>query len=224
MGADAFHDKIQSHGIVAAGGDDDVRVALGRLHEPVVHGLDGGEILVHDVFQIPAAVPGVPDDAPENAHVRVGVHEDLDVHEIAEIGVREDQNALHHQHLGGLHGGGLVGAVVHLVVIYRALDGLARPERLDMLHHKRRIEGVGVVVVELCAFLVGEFIVALVVVIMVQDAHVAAELPQDPAGDGGLAAAGAAGDADHDGVRHRASLPFLYLSVLFYHTAVRTAI
>ena len=194
---------------MAAGGNDDVSVALRGLHEHLVHGLDGGEVLRHDALQITAAVTRVAHDAPQDAHVGVRVHKDLHVHALAELGVCENQNALHDNDLRGLDANGLVRAVVHRVVIHRAFDRLAPAQRLKMLHEQIRVEGVGVVIVELRALGVAQIVVALVVIVMIQHAHIISEFLHDALGDGGLAAAGASGNADGDHI-HNTRTPFLF--------------
>ena len=51
VGGDALHDHVKSHQIVPALQHDDVRELAGRLHKLLVHGLHGGQILVHHRFQ-----------------------------------------------------------------------------------------------------------------------------------------------------------------------------
>lgn len=57
---DALDDHHEGDEIFAALRDDDIRVALGRLHKLLVHGLDRREILLHDGLQRPAALLDVP--------------------------------------------------------------------------------------------------------------------------------------------------------------------
>ncbi len=45
--------------------------------------------------------------------------------------------------------------------------------------------------------LIGEFMVRLVIIIMIDDRHITVEILLKLLGDRGLAAAGSAGDADH---------------------------
>ena len=75
---DALHDHVQGDEVMAALQDDDVRVFAGGLHELLVHGLDGGEVLGHHGLQGPAPVLHVPQGAAEDADVGVRLHEDLD--------------------------------------------------------------------------------------------------------------------------------------------------
>ena len=80
-----LYHHVQRHLILSALGNNNVGVALGRLHKLLVHGLDRGEILGYNAVQTAAPVPHVPGDAPEYAHIGVGVHIDLDVHLPAQL-------------------------------------------------------------------------------------------------------------------------------------------
>ena len=76
-----------------------------------------------------------------------------------------------------------------------------------MLDHQVSVEGVGVVVVERGALLVGEVVVGLVVVVVAQHRQRVAELGLEALDQRGLAAAGASGDADDQNILHGVS-PF----------------
>ena len=93
------------------------------------------------------------------------------------------------------------------VVVAAALRDLRteRAQRVEMLHEQRRVERVRVVVVELFALGEGNVVVPLIIIVVVQHAHIAAEFVENAPRDGGLAAAGAAGNADGDDVAHGAA-------------------
>lgn len=186
-------------------GDDDVGIALGRLDEHLVHGLDRGQILRHDRLQIAAAVAHVAHDAPQDAHIGVGVDEDLDVQPLTQLRLGKDEDALDDDDLGRDDRDRFGGAVVHRVVIRRARDRLPGAQRVEMLHEQRRVERVRVVIVEFLALGKGDVVVPLIVVVVIQHAHIAAEFVEDAPRDGGLAAAGTAGNADRDDVAHGAA-------------------
>jgi len=65
--------------IVATARNDDVRVAFTRLDEFVVHRLNGGEVLLDDLIERPAADMGVALDAANEPDVGVRVDEHLHV-------------------------------------------------------------------------------------------------------------------------------------------------
>ena len=94
-----------------------------------------------------------------------------------------------------------------------------------MLQHQVRVEGVGVVVVQLGPLLIGHVVMGLVVVVVVDHGHVLAKGLDQSAGDGGFAAAGAAGDPDYHDVLHSSSSVACCFGVvrLFpaYHIIVR---
>ena len=58
------------------------------------------------------------------------------------------------------------------------------------------------VVIELAAFLVAHVVMRLVVVVVIDNAHIAAEVLHYLAGDGGLAAAGASGYTYYYNIAH----------------------
>lgn len=92
-----FHpldDHIQCNQIFAALGHDDVRTALARLHKLLVHRLDGRKLLLHHALQRAAALLHVPHHAAQNTHVRVGIHKYLHIHQIPQLGIRKNENAL----------------------------------------------------------------------------------------------------------------------------------
>ena len=91
-----------------------------------------------------------------------------------------------------------------------------------MLHEQRRVERIRVVVVELFALGEGNVVVPLVIIVVVQHAHIAAEFVEDAPRDGGLAAA--AGDADGDDVAHGAASRMSLFSPTFYHRRRAVAI
>ena len=78
-----------------------------------------------------------------------------------------------------------------------------------MGHHQRGVEAVRVVVVQLAALLIGQFVMALVVAVMVDDADlVYAKVVAQALGQGRFAAAGTTGDVNDNGV-HILFAPFI---------------
>lgn len=86
MCSNTLRQHIHGHEVVAALGDDYVRVALGGLNVHLMHGLDRGEVLVHDGFEAAAPVAHVADYSAEDALVGVRIDEDLDVQQLADRG------------------------------------------------------------------------------------------------------------------------------------------
>ena len=75
--------QVDRHRVVAAERNDDVRVALARLDELEVHRLDRGLVLIDHRLHGAAALGHVALQATDEARVRIGVDEHLDVHQIA---------------------------------------------------------------------------------------------------------------------------------------------
>ena len=116
---------LDGGGVLAAVGDDDVSVALAGLNESLMHGLDGGEVLVDDAVEGAAALLDVPHQTAQDALVGVGVHEDLIVEHGAQLRLHEGEDAFHDEDGGRFDVLDLVAAVVVGVVVHRAVDGAA---------------------------------------------------------------------------------------------------
>ena len=170
-----------------------------------MHRLDRGKVLVDHAVQAAPALLYIPQNAPQDALVRVRVHKDLVVEQGAQLRLYKGQNALYDQHRGGLDVLHLVAAVVVGVIVHRAVDGASGLQFLQMVDEQCVVEGVRVVVIQLAALFKGQLIVALVVAIVGDQPHLV--LPKallQPQCKGGLAAARAARDAN-DQVVHNAN-------------------
>ena len=165
---DILHQEGEGYGIHAALGDDDVGVALGGLYEVAVHGLDRREVLLEHRVHITSALLDITHEAASQAHVIIGINEDLDIHQFAEFLVLKDQDTIKDQDLRGLDAYRLGQAVVVGEGVDGALDTLPLLELADMLDHHIRVEGVRVVVVELGALLETEIIVRLIVEVVAE--------------------------------------------------------
>ena len=192
---------------------DDVRVLAARLNVLLVHGLDGREVLCDDALERAAAVADV---AAQDAHVGVGLDENFNVEHIAQGRVLENEDALDDDDLGGEDLNGLVCAVVVHIGVDGALNAAARLERLEVLNEQARFKGVGMVVVDLGALLVGLAVLPLIVAVVSDDGDGVAEMLLEMARERGLAGAGAAGDADENGAHRRDILPRCSLVCLYY--------
>ena len=91
----------------------------------------------------------------------------------------------------------LAAAVVVGVVVNRAVDGAARLQLTQMLDEQVIIKGIWMVVVQLAALLKRQIVVALIVAVMGDEAHlVLPETLLEPESQRGLAAARTARNAD----------------------------
>ena len=85
-----------------------------------------------------------------------------------------------------------------------------------MLDEQARFKGVGMVVVDLGALLVGLAVLPLIVTVVSNDGDGVAEMLLEMARERGLAGAGAAGNADENGAHRRDILPRCSLVCLYY--------
>ena len=191
--------------VLTAVGHNDVRVALAGLYKGFVHRLDRGKVLVYHAVQAASTLLYVPQDAPQDALVRVSVHKDLVVEQGAQLRLYKGQNALYDQHRGRLDVLHLVAAVVVGIIVHRAVDGASGLQLLQMVDEQCVIEGVRVVVVQLAALFKGQLIVTLVVAVVGDQAHlVLSKALLQAQRKGGLATARAARDAN-DQIVHDAN-------------------
>ena len=187
---------------------DDVGILTAWLDKLLVHGLDRREVLRDDAFKRAAAVAHVAQGAAQNAHVRVGLDKDLDVKHLTQRGILKDENALDDDDLARQNEFGFLGALMVGVGVNGAMNGLAGFELLELFDHQIRFESVGVVVVLLAAFFEGKILVLIIAVVM-DDADIVAEMLLQMLGESRFAGAGAARNANEDGV-HRRFLRELY--------------
>ena len=116
---------FKSNGVLSALRDDHVGTALARLYELLVHRFYGRQVLRHNAVQGTAALFYIAQDPAENPHVRIGIDKDFDVHQIAEILLNEEENALEHDNRGRMDQNRFIRAVMHGIIVNRHLDGLS---------------------------------------------------------------------------------------------------
>ena len=166
-------------------------------------GFDGGQVLLDHAVQTAAALLHVAYQTAQDALVGIGIHKDLVVEQGAQLRLHKGQDAFHDQHRCGLDVLYLVAAVVVGVVVHRAVDGAACLQLLQMVDQQSVVKSVRMVVVQLAALLKGQLVVALVIAVVGDQAHfILAKTLLQPQSKGGLAAAGAACNAN-DQIIHR---------------------
>ncbi len=202
----SFHNQVHAHRIVALG-NDDVRKTLARLHELQMHGPHRGQVLIHHGMRRTPALHDVAAQTADETQVGVGIHEDLQVHQGAQLGPLENQNALHHDDRLGLHAHGLGLAIVNGKIVVGTLDSLPGLEGLQVLDEQAGFQGIGMVVVNLAAVVQGKMgEVAIVIVVLEIDDAIAKRF-EDFFGYGGLARTGAAADSDDQSLRSSRARP-----------------
>jgi hypothetical protein len=139
-------------------------------------------------------------DAADQSHVRVGVHEDLDVEVVAQHGLGEHQDALDDDHGQRTHQPALGPARMRDVIVDRHLDRKASAKLGQMLGQKRAVQRAGVVVVDRRPLLHAQ-LTAIPIVGVVLDDHTAIQGHGrgQLLGNRGLARPGASGNADDQG-------------------------
>jgi hypothetical protein len=196
----APEDELEGHAVLSALWDDHVGVALRGLDEGLMHRPDGVVILAPHLIESSAAVLEVASNPSDHPNVRVGVDEHPKAHPLAkraigqhqdafddDDGTRRDAIALGHPH-------------VTLEIVARLVDGPAGHQLVDVVAEERKLERVGVVVVDEKALLEGERRLVAVVAILLDQHHMVRTVAfGQGAGDGGLARAAAARDPDHEG-------------------------
>ena len=184
--------------------DDDGGPAHGRRHELHVHGPHALLVLADDAVHRAPALHQVAPQAADEAHVGVGVDEQRDVHQLTQLGVGEDEDALEHDDEVLADVAGLVEAAVLGVVVDGLFDRLARQQLAHVAPEQLVVEGVGVIEVARLPVAQGDVLEVLVVGILVDDDDpVGPEIAHHVPRDEGLAGTRPAGDPDEDAWRHR---------------------
>ena len=73
----------------------------------LVHGPDGGQVLADHRFHGTTSLGDVPLQAADEADVGVGIHKDLDIHQLSQGLVGKDQDALHQHDADAVLQGGI---------------------------------------------------------------------------------------------------------------------
>ena len=100
------------------------------------------------------------------------------------------------------------------VVVNGTLDSLPPAQLLEILNEKIRVKCVGMVIIELRALIIAHIMVRLVIIIVIHDAHISAEMLHYLACDGGFSASRAACDTDYDYVVHPSNSPGIFYLIL----------
>ena len=90
-----------------------------------MHRFYGRQVLRYNAVQGTAALFYIAQDPAENPHVRIGIDKDFDVHQIAEILLNEEENALEHDNRGRMDQNRFIRAVMHGIIVNRHLDGFS---------------------------------------------------------------------------------------------------
>src|SRR3990170_2549601 len=199
QGSNPGDDHVHGDGVQAAFGDDHVGVALGRFDELQVHRTHRHLILLDDRGDRPPALLDVALQPADEAHVGIGIDEDLDVEQFAQAPLGEDQNALHQDHQLRFDVARQVGAGVGGEIVDRDLDRLPPAQRFQMVDQQLGLERVGVVEVDDVALRPRQLPqVPVVSIVGQQDDAPGPDPIEDDVGDGRFPGTGATGDPEDD--------------------------
>ncbi len=125
--------------------------------------------------------------SPDEARVRIGVDEHLDVHQVAQRRIGEHQDAFNDQRAPRLKGFGLRQPRVPREIVLRHVHGRSRFQRAHVRDHEIRFERVGMIVVERGTLLEAQVVAIAVVAIVIQQRHLLrSEAVDNPPDHGGF--------------------------------------
>ena len=162
-----------------------------------MHRPHGGHVLLHDGFERTAARLNVPHQPPHEADVRRRIDEQFDVDALAQLGLGENQNALHDDHAPRLDALRFLSSGVRSKVVAGHFDRRSFSQHVEMTHEQLRLQRIGMVEVDLRSLLVGKSVeVAVVGIVRDPLDAIAADAVVDRLRHGRLPRTGPAGDSD----------------------------
>src|SRR5271156_5788599 len=195
--ADLLNYQVDSDVVVPAFRNDHIGVALRRLDKLQMHRPHGLHVLVHDHLRGAPAIAYIAHQAPDEAQVRVGIHEDFDVQHVAQRFIFKYQNAFHNYGRARFNAHSSLQALKVGVIVGGALNRLACAQLAHMLGEQRRVHGIGMIEIHLHAFGEGHPRIIAVVIVLLQNYDVRfGKRFDDAPRDGGLAGAGAAANSN----------------------------
>ena len=175
--------------------DNDVGKSFGGLDEEFVHRFHEGAVMADGLIESPTPLYHIPADDADESLVGIRIHEDLDIHRIAQFRVGEDEDALHDEHLSGMHGNSLLAACAGHVGIGRHRNSLALFQLVDVVHQQRELNGGRVIEVDLLLFCLGEVsVIAIIGVLRQHTDMIFGKLVDDFLHHRGLSRAGTSGN------------------------------
>jgi uncharacterized protein len=145
-------DQIERDLVVSAFRNNQISDSFGGLDELEVHRPNRPVVLIPNRFEGAAPLLDVATNPPKNADVGVGIDEQLHVEEIAQRLLDEDEDALDDDDRCRLHFAGFFGTAVVFEIVDGDGDGLAGPQRYEVLDEQRRLERCRMVEVDAGSF------------------------------------------------------------------------
>jgi len=113
--------------------------------------LHGGEILLDDLFERPAALARVPLDSPDQPDVRIRIHEYLDVAKVPHSRIDEQQDAVDDDYIRGLDPRRVRPAQVSEEIVLRLVDRPTTAKSSQMRAEQIIVERIRVIPIDLSA-------------------------------------------------------------------------
>ena len=139
--------------VVASLRNDEVGMAFGRLDELFVHRLQDVEITVEHHLGRSSSLDSIALDDADESLVRVGINEDFQVHEVAQLLLPQRHNTFDDDDFARLDVYRLWQSVADQVAVSGLLNALPLSQSLYLLGQKLPVEGVGMVEVDAFALL-----------------------------------------------------------------------
>ena len=153
--------------------NDDISETLAGFDKLLVHRLEDALVSLDDLFGSPSALHHIAFHDAYETVVGIGIHENLQVHLLAHLGLAERHDTLYHDYFAGLNMDSLLGTGAGDVRIDGLLDRLAFFEHSDMLGEQRPVEGIGMVEIDVLTLLDRHITAVFVVRILRDDNHFA---------------------------------------------------
>lgn len=106
---DMEDDEIDGDEVLSTARNYDVCKLLGGDAELFESWLHQGSILVKHIVQVSASLLDISEDPPRQASVSIGVHEELHVEEVSDLGIVESEDSFEQDDIGSVDGRELVG-------------------------------------------------------------------------------------------------------------------
>ena len=173
-----------------------------------MHQLNSGQILCYYRFQGSASFADIAYNSSDNAHISIGINENLDVAHISQLLVFKYEDTFDNNNFGRSYRYSFIYSVVYGKIIYRSFDGFSVDELFDVTNHQVRIEGVRMVVIELFPVFKRNIIMSLIVKVMAQHGYGVAKFILYLLYKGALAGAGTPCNSYYDYISHMVLLLF----------------
>ena len=206
MRLEAIYYHIESDGIFSALLHDDISHSLARLHIEVMHRLDGGCILREHRFKCAVARFHIAPYSAYETDIGIRIDEYFNIHKITKPYIGKNQDSLDKYYRTGRDIHRFTASVMDSIVINGTFDSFAVFELFDILNHQIRFKRIGMVKIYFRAFLIREVFISPVIIVMMNNGDIIAEMLDYLVGERRFAASAAACYSDNDYIMHFSAL------------------